>query len=92
MVLIFVQINSDAMLFFLFFSLTDYVLQNGFSKKLAEELAREALELGSKDNVSVAIVVFESKFKKCFAAAEKDKKRDRKVLVFSYPCLFPFPF
>ena len=38
---------------------------------VADELAQEALELGSKDNVSVAVVLFEQKLRKLFAAAEK---------------------
>lgn len=51
-------------------------LKNGFSGNLAEELGKEAIELGSKDNVSLALIYFEPKLRKLFGAAGKRDKKD----------------
>jgi len=58
---------------------------------VAEEIADEAIELGSADNVSLILIEFEPKLRKLFASSEKhakkekEKEKDKKV-----PFLFLF--
>lgn len=55
-------------------------------REIAQALAEEAIELGSTDNVTVVILVFEQKSRKLFQLAEKVDNKAKKVRL-SSSCL-----